>query len=63
MRETGCSLARLELSHPEPQGVTTLLSLMGLQHSIRVSGIASSDRPFLIAHLNTPHGVRTIGGT
>jgi hypothetical protein len=61
MKETGCSLAQLELFHPEPQRATALLGLLGLQRSVQVWGLPSSDSPHLVAHVNTPRGVRTIG--
>jgi hypothetical protein len=61
MRETGCSLARLELFHPEPPRITALLGSLGLESAVHVSGLSSSDCPCLIAHIKTPTGVRTIG--
>jgi hypothetical protein len=61
MQDLGCSLVRLELFHPEPHRVTALLASLGLQQSVGVSGLPSSDSPYLVAHVNTPHGVRTIG--
>ena len=61
MPDVGCSLVRLELFHPEPQRVVALLGALGLQESVEVLGIAASERPFLVAHIRTPHGVRTIG--
>ena len=61
MQEMGCSLVRLELFHPEPQRVTALLGLLGLQQSAQVSGLPSLDSPCLVAHISTPHGVRAIG--
>lgn len=61
MQEMGCSLVRLELFHPEPHRVTALLGVLGLPHSVRVSGLLSAHSPFLVAHVSTPHGIRTIG--
>jgi hypothetical protein len=61
MQDMGCSLARLKLFHPEPNRVTALLGFLGLQQSVQVSGLPASQTPFLVAHIGTPHGVRTIG--
>jgi hypothetical protein len=61
MKDMGCSLAQLEIFHTEPDRVTALLDLLGLQQSVQMWGLPSSDSPHLVAHVNTPHGVRTIG--
>lgn len=61
MQDLGCSLVALEFLHPEPERVRALLASLGLAEpdvSVRVTEAA---QPGLLAHIDTPHGLRTIG--
>ena len=59
LEDRNCSLLRLELFHPDAPRVARLL------RSISVAGeisVASGARPNVVAHIQTPDGVRTISG-
>jgi hypothetical protein len=61
LQDVGCRLHRLEAWHPEPERVTALLATLGLDTSVQVSPLPAGARPQLVAHIHTPHGLRTIG--
>ena len=61
MRNTGCSLFRLEAFHAEVARVSALLGILGLHRAVRVLPLSSSEAPYLLAHISTPNGMRTIG--
>ena len=60
--DTGCALLDLELFHPQPQRVAALLARTGLGRPLQVTATAAFDTPYLRARIDTPRGVRTIGG-
>jgi Glyoxalase-like domain len=60
MQQAGCSLLRLEAFHPEPERATTLLDSISFEGPLRVTAIPRGSRPFLVAHVQTPDGIRTI---
>jgi Glyoxalase-like domain len=62
MLDMGCSLQKLEAFHPDPGRVSALLHSLGLQDSVQVSPLATRQGPYLIAHILTPNGLRTLGG-
>jgi hypothetical protein len=61
MKDAGCSLFQLEAFHADAMRVSILLGSLGLQHTVRVSPLSSSEDPYLVAHISTPNGMRTIG--
>jgi hypothetical protein len=60
MVETGCTLARLEAFHPEPSRISALLESLSFEGPISVSPVPAGGRPYLVAHIQTPNGPRTI---
>jgi len=60
MRETGCTLLRLEAFHPEPARIAALLKSISLEGPISVSPLPAESRPYLVAHIQTANGRRTI---
>ncbi len=62
MEEQGCSLQRLEVFHPEPERVATLLGQLGLAPRVPVRALPPGASPFLVAQICSPDGVRSIGG-
>jgi hypothetical protein len=58
MRDMGCSLAALEVSHPEPRRVSALLESLAFRDHISIS---AGERPALVAHFQTPAGPRSLG--
>jgi hypothetical protein len=59
MPPSGCTLAGFELHHPQPARVIALLSAIGLADA-RLHVVEGATR--LIARIDTPNGLRTIGG-
>lgn len=61
LKDQGLSLQSLELHHPEPERVSKLLSSIGCCDTVSVMATDSNQSPFLIAHINTPNGLRILG--
>jgi hypothetical protein len=59
LAHVGYSLVKLEVFHPEPLLVTSLLSAIGLDAPPRVNQSGSA-QPYLVAQLQTPYGLRTL---
>jgi len=59
LAHVGCSLVKLEVFHPEPLLVTSLLSAIGLDAPPRVNQ-SENAQPYLVAQLQTPYGLRTL---
>ena len=62
MKDSGCSLIRLEGFHPRVEKVNAMLKAIGFQGDFSVSPLPSGEQPYLVAHLRTPSGVREISG-
>jgi hypothetical protein len=56
---SGCSLAALEVFHPEPSRVSSVLHCIGLESPPRVLR-AEGANPYLVAHIQTPNGLRRL---
>jgi hypothetical protein len=63
LQDRGCQLVALELLHPHPARVRELLRRLGVvEPGVSVS-VCEAGVPGLVAHIRTPLGLRTIGGT
>lgn len=62
MKDSGCSLIRLEGFHPRAEKVTAMLKAIGFQGDFSVAQLAPGERPCLVAHIQTPGGVRQLSG-
>lgn len=60
LEDKGLSLARLEIAHPNPDRVSRLLSSLELDASISVAAVPPGGAACLIAHINTPRGLRVL---
>lgn len=60
LEDHGLSLARLELFHPEPERISRLLRAIGLDGSFSVGAPVSGRTAHLVAHINTPQGLRVL---
>ena len=60
LQDQGLSLASLELFHPEPKRISRLLVSLGLEGPVSVLPASSGSRPRLVAHINTPLGIRSL---
>ena len=60
LEEHGLSLAKLEIFHPDPARVSRLLSAIGLVGPYCVSPLPAGSTPHLVAHIDTPQGLRVL---
>ncbi|MFC4299142.1 VOC family protein [Castellaniella hirudinis] len=60
MEDRGCALALLELFHPDPDRVSRLLSSLELDAPVSVRRAGPGAAARLVAHIDTPHGRRTL---
>jgi hypothetical protein len=60
LQDQGLSLATLELFHPEPERISRLFLSLGLEAPLSVLSTSSGSPPRLVAHINTPFGVRLL---
>ncbi|HEY0843824.1 MAG TPA: VOC family protein [Noviherbaspirillum sp.] len=60
MEDRGVSLRQLEIFHPDPERVSRLMSSLPFDGPLSVRHLAAGERPHLVAHLDTPHGPRTL---
>ncbi|WP_219117634.1 VOC family protein [Janthinobacterium sp. UMAB-56] len=58
LQDYGLSLVKLELFHPEPERISRLLQSVGLYSQCSVSPSKGERAAYLVAHINTPHGMR-----
>lgn len=61
MQDLGCTLVRLEAFHPEPQRIQSLLEAIGFEARLDVLPLDPGGSPHLVAHIATPHGLRSLG--
>jgi Glyoxalase-like domain len=57
LRQSGCSLVRLEAFHPDAPRVSALLRSISLEGPIAVAPLPAGSRPYLVAHIQTPDGL------
>jgi hypothetical protein len=62
MKDSGCSLIRLEGFHPRAEKVGAMLKAIGFQGDFSVSSLPAGEKPYLVAHVRTPGGVRQLSG-
>ena len=62
LRDAGCSLVSLEAFHPEAPRISALLRSILLEGPIAVAPLPAGSRPYLVAHLRTPTGVKALSG-
>ncbi len=60
--ENGCTLVRLEGFHSEPDKVIRVLNAIGFEGHFRVSALLPGQKPYLVAHIQTPTGLHKLGG-
>jgi len=58
LQDHGLSLAKLELFHPEPERISRLLRSLGLEGPLSVASPRGECTASMIAHINTPQGLR-----
>lgn len=60
LQDLGCSLIRLEGFHPEAEKVSAVLESIGFHGEFSVSPLSPGERPYLVAHIQTPTGQREL---
>lgn len=60
MKDSGLSLARLDIMHPEPERLLRLLASLELDAPVSVLPAAAGVAAQLVAHINTPNGIRVL---
>lgn len=58
--DLGLSLHGLDLFHPDPERVTNMLASLKLEGPVTVRPTSPGVAPHLVAHVNTPNGLRTL---
>lgn len=62
LQDHGLSLAMLEILHPEPERISRLLASIEIDGPLSVVPLSDGVAPYLIAHINTPQGLRKLPG-
>lgn len=60
LEDRGCSLVRLEGFHPQAVEVTAVLRSIGFEGEFSVKSLPAGERPYLVAHVRTPNGMRQL---
>lgn len=63
MQEAGCSLIGLEAFHPKAQALKSMLQHIGFEGQFQATPLPADVQPYLIAHIQTPSGLRQLGGS
>ncbi len=58
--DRGCLLTRLEGFHPRAESVSAVVRSIGFEGDFSVSALAPDETPYLIAHIQTPTGMRQL---
>jgi hypothetical protein len=60
LKDAGCSLVRLEAFHPAAQEISSMLQSIGFQDRFTVLPNSQQQVPCLVAHIQTPAGIREL---
>lgn len=60
LQDLGCSLIRLEAFHPDAGKVSSVLASIEFQGEFSVSPLRAGEQPYLVAHIQTPEGLRQL---
>jgi hypothetical protein len=60
LQDSGCALIRLEGFHPEAEKVSSVLESIGFEGEFSVSPLPPGERPYLVAHIQSPAGLRQL---
>ncbi|OMH36153.1 hypothetical protein BGP75_10405 [Motiliproteus sp. MSK22-1] len=60
MADLGCRLQGLEIYHPHPAWLLSVLESIGAEKLIGVHALASDQVPYLAAKISTPNGIKTL---
>lgn len=60
LQDKGLSLAKLELFHSEPERISRLLHSLNIEGPVVVLPLLEKRSAYIVAHINTPQGVRLL---
>jgi hypothetical protein len=65
LTDVGCRLSALDLFHPDPDRIKEILTAVNFDgcvrpHGFDVHSLPEGASPYLVAHIETPHGMRTL---
>ncbi len=60
--DAGCALVELEIFHPDPRRVESVLTAIDLESAPRIQPLRATAEPYLVAHFQTLAGRRTLSG-
>ncbi|MFN2484052.1 MAG: hypothetical protein ABR509_03835, partial [Candidatus Limnocylindria bacterium] len=60
MADSGCVLDRLEAFDPDPDRLELRLRSLGLGRAVATRPLGEARRPYLVAHVRTPAGLRLL---
>lgn len=60
LKESGCTLVYLEGFHPQAEKVTGMLEAIGFAGDFCASTLPPEQKPYLVAHIRTPAGIRQL---
>lgn len=60
MADLGCTLRQLELYHPQTDWLASVLADIEANGLVKLAPLAADSAPFLVAHIDTPTGLKTL---
>lgn len=60
LEDKGCSLLALEVFDPDPENVQAILTAINFSGPVHIRKLQGASSPYLLAHIQTPNGVRTL---
>jgi len=60
MTDAGCRLERLDIYHPCPSWLRSILESIGATALVTIHPLQKNTPPYLVAHILTPHGAREL---
>ena len=61
LEDKGCVLKQLDLFHPNLDTVAKILDCLEIRPEVGIHKLATGIQPYLVAHIETPQGLRSIG--
>jgi hypothetical protein len=62
LEDRGCALVRLDGFHPDSGRILRTLESLDLEEAVILHPLPPGERPYLVAQIKTPMGLRTLGG-
>jgi len=62
LEEKGCALRQLDLFHADVDSLAEILDCLEIRNGLEIHQLPTGARPYLVAFIETPQGLRSIGG-